>query len=286
MPYSMTGFATIKKSFDGYDVDIKIKSLNNKSIDISIKGDKSVFTYLDLEIRKIIQNYFERGSFQVHINILKTKAELPIDTNTLSEYVKTIRDTTTTAGLKISDDKIYDISIALILNNDNNQDFPDTLKESILNTLKETLELLKAERKKEGDFLIEDIRNRLKIIEENLAAIESMKDSIIESLKEKVSLKVKQLLGENYTERAFIEATLLADKLDITEEIVRLKSHIARFKELLKLDQPIGRQLDFLCQEIHREINTLGNKMPDFSQYTVEMKTQLEKIRQQVQNIE
>lgn len=286
MPYSMTGFATIKKSFDGYDVDIKIKSLNNKSIDISIKGDKSVFTYLDLEIRKIIQNYFERGSFQVHINILKTKAELPIDTNTLSEYVKTIRDTTTTAGLKISDDKIYDISIALILNNDNNQDFPDTLKESILNTLKETLELLKAERKKEGDFLIEDIKNRLKIIEENLAAIESMKDSIIESLKEKVSLKVKQLLGENYTERAFIEATLLADKLDITEEIVRLKSHIARFKELLKLDQPIGRQLDFLCQEIHREINTLGNKMPDFSQYTVEMKTQLEKIRQQVQNIE
>ncbi len=286
MPYSMTGFSTVKRSFDGYELDIKVKSLNSKGIDISIKGDKNVFTYLDLEIRKIIQNYFERGTFQVHINIIKTKAEFPIDVNTLSEYVRTVRDTTTTVGLKISDDKIYDISVALILINDNNQDFSDKAKEDILNTLKETLELLKAERKKEGDFLVEDIKNRLKTIEENLIIIESKKDNIIKSLKEKISLKVKQLLGENYSERAFIEATLLADKLDITEEIVRLKSHISRFRELLKLDQSIGRQLDFLCQEMHREINTLGNKMPDFSQNTVEMKTQLEKIRQQIQNIE
>ncbi len=286
MPYSMTGFSTVKKSFDGYDIDIKLKSLNNKGIDISIKGDKNTLTYLDIEIRKIIQNYFERGTFQVYINIIKTKIEFPIDSNILSDYVKTIRNITSEAGLNVSDDKIYDISITLILNNDNNQDFPDTLKESILNTLKEALDLLKIERKKEGIFLVEDIKNRLKIIEENLAIIESKKEVIIESLKEKISSKLKQLLGENYSERAFIEATLLADKLDITEEIVRLKAHISRFKELLKLDQPIGRQLDFLCQEMHREINTLGNKMPDFSQYTVEMKTQLEKIRQQVQNIE
>ena len=74
--------------------------------------------------------------------------------------------------------------------------------------------------------------------------------------------------------------------MDITEEIVRLKSHIKRFNELLVKNEPVGRKMDFLCQEMHREINTLGNKMPDFSEYTVEMKTELEKIRQQVQNIE
>ncbi|NPA58745.1 MAG: DUF1732 domain-containing protein, partial [Aquificae bacterium] len=112
------------------------------------------------------------------------------------------------------------------------------------------------------------------------------KDLIIQKAKEKVQERLKELLGEEYSERAFIEATLLADKMDITEEIVRLKSHIKRFKELLNLDAPIGRKMDFLCQEMHREINTLGNKMPDFSPYTVEMKAQLEKIRQQVQNIE
>ena len=108
----------------------------------------------------------------------------------------------------------------------------------------------------------------------------------MEKAKSRILEKLKELLGEEYSERAFIEATLLADKMDITEEIVRLRSHLDRFKELLKSKEPVGRKMDFLCQEMLREINTMGNKMPDLSEHTVEMKTELEKIRQQVQNIE
>jgi len=287
MPYSMTGFAFVKKMFDDYEVNIKVKSLNNKSIDISIKGDKNVLMYLDLEIRKLVQQYFERGSFQLYININSLTPKFIVEPEKLTQYANVVREITKQANINLSDDKLYEVTIGMIMNNNNvEEELDDTLKENILNAVKEALNALKEERKREGKSLILDIESRLDKIEEMLKEIEEKKEKVLENVKEKVYQKVKQLLGENYSERAFIEATLLADKLDITEEVVRLKTHIQRFRELLNLNEPIGRKLDFMCQEMLREINTLGNKMPDFSKFTVEMKTELEKIRQQVQNIE
>jgi len=287
MPYSMTGFAFVKKVFDDYEVNIKVKSLNNKSIDISIKGDKNVLMYLDLEIRKLVQQYFERGSFQLYININSLTPKFIVEPEKLTQYANVVREITKQASINLSDDKLYEVTIGMIMNNNNlEEELDDTLKENILNAVKEALNALKEEREREGKSLISDIESRLNKIEEMLKEIEDKKEKVLESVKEKVYQKVKQLLGENYSERAFIEATLLADKLDITEEVVRLKTHIQRFRELLNLNEPIGRKLDFMCQEMLREINTLGNKMPDFSKFTVEMKTELEKIRQQVQNIE
>jgi uncharacterized protein (TIGR00255 family) len=283
----MTGFAFVKKAFDDYEINIKVKSLNNKSIDISIKGDKNVLMYLDLEIRKLVQQYFERGSFQLYININSLTPKFIVEPEKLTQYVNVVREITKQANINLSDDKLYEVTIGMIMNNNNvEEELDDTLKENILNAVKEALNTLKEERKREGKSLILDIECRLNKIEEMLKEIEEKKEKVLESVKEKVYQKVKQLLGENYSERAFIEATLLADKLDITEEVVRLKTHIQRFRELLNLNEPIGRKLDFMCQEMLREINTLGNKMPDFSKFTVEMKTELEKIRQQVQNIE
>jgi len=287
MPYSMTGFAFVKKMFDDYEVNIKVKSLNNKSIDISIKGDKNVLMYLDLEIRKLVQQYFERGSFQLYININSLTPKFIVEPEKLAQYANVVREITKQANINLSDDKLYEVTIGMIMNNNNvEEELDDTLKENILNAVKEALNALKEERGREGKSLILDIESRLDKIEEMLKEIEEKKEKVLENVKEKVYQKVKQLLGENYSERAFIEATLLADKLDITEEVVRLKTHIQRFRELLNLNEPIGRKLDFMCQEMLREINTLGNKMPDFSKFTVEMKTELEKIRQQVQNIE
>jgi len=283
----MTGFAFVKKMFDDYEVNIKVKSLNNKSIDISIKGDKNVLMYLDLEIRKLVQQYFERGSFQLYININSLTPKFIVEPEKLTQYANVVREITKQANINLSDDKLYEVTIGMIMNNNNvEEELDDTLKENILNAVKEALNALKEEREREGKSLILDIESRLDKIEEMLKEIEEKKEKVLENVKEKVYQKVKQLLGENYSERAFIEATLLADKLDITEEVVRLKTHIQRFRELLNLNEPIGRKLDFMCQEMLREINTLGNKMPDFSKFTVEMKTELEKIRQQVQNIE
>lgn len=285
MPYSMTGFANLKRNFPEYEITVNIKSLNSKGFDLSLKGDKNVVMYLDLDIRKILQENFERGTFQVVINITYQNLNTFLEPEKFKNIVLQIKDFLDKVQLNLTDDKVYDISFYQ-LNTNNIEELPSQLKEDILQTLKETILILKEERKKEGEKLILDIENRLKTIQEMSEKIEKEKDILIEKIKERVHQKVRQLLGENYSERAFIEATLLADKLDITEELVRLKTHIDRFKQLLGVDEPVGRKMDFLCQEMHREINTLGNKMPDFSGYTVEMKTQLEKIRQQVQNIE
>ena len=285
MPYSMTGFGYASKDFGDYEISVRIKSVNNKSIDISIKGPKDILFFIDLELRNLIKKHFERGSFQVFIDIKYKQPKIFMNVENLKISVESIKKIMEEVGLSLSHDKIYDLASSLASETEETV-IDQELKKNIFEVVEEACEALKEERKKEGEKLIEDIKNRLSIIEEYLSKIENQKEKIIEKAKERITEKLKELLGEEFSERAFIEATILADKMDITEEIVRLKSHIKRFKELIQLDQPIGRKLDFLCQEMHREINTMGTKMPWFSEYIVEMKTQLEKIRQQVQNIE
>ncbi len=285
MPYSMTGFGYTVKSYDEYQIEVRIKSLNNKGIDISVKGPRDILFFIDLDIRNTVKSFFERGSFQIYINIKYYQPKILLNIDNLKKALESVNLMMDQLGLKPTDDKKYDISSSLASEFEE-ETIDETLKNRIIQAVKEACINLKEERKKEGEKLIKDIEKRLKIIEENLQIIEKEKEEIIQKAKQKITEKVKELLGEEYSERAFIEATLLADKMDITEEIIRLKSHLQRFRELIKQDKPVGRKMDFLCQEMHREINTMGNKMPDFSPYTVEMKAQLEKIRQQVQNIE
>ena len=285
MPYSMTGFAYVSKNFDQYEISVRMKSVNNKGIDISVKGSRDIIPFIELDVRKLIQTYFDRGSFQIFIELKYTSPAITLQLDKLKDAVLTIKNVMKDINLSVSDDKIYDLASDLAKESEE-QVLDEETKNNILEVLKLAAEELKEERKKEGKKLVKDIEEKLKIIEQYVEIIDKKKDEIIEKAKQRITEKVKELLGEEYSERAFIEATLLADKMDITEEIVRLKSHIQRFKELLKSDKPVGRKMDFLCQEMHREINTLGNKMPDFSEYTVEMKTTLEKIRQQVQNLE
>ncbi|WP_457626553.1 YicC/YloC family endoribonuclease [Persephonella sp.] len=285
MPYSMTGFGYSVKNFDEYEIEVRIKSLNHKGIDISVKGPRDIVFFIDLDIRNTIKFFFERGSFQVYINIKYTKPKQLLNIENLEKALESAQQMLNRLGLDVSDDKMYEITSSFASEFEE-ETVDEQLKKRVLEAVKQACEALKEERKKEGEKLIKDIQERIKNIQDNLEKIKSQKDQIIEKAKQKITEKVRELLGEEYSERAFIEATLLAEKMDITEEIVRLESHIQRFKELLKQNKPVGRKMDFMCQEMHREINTMGNKMPDFSPYTVEMKTQLEKIRQQVQNIE
>lgn len=286
MPYSMTGFGYAQKSTDDTDVIVKIRSVNNKGIDISVKAPRDILFFIEQDVKKLIKENFARGSFQVFIDIVKKQPELLVDKNVLKDAVKEVKHLSRFLELNLSDDKIYDIAHHIAEDTKRETTIDESLKSLILETVKEAIKELKEERKREGEKLAQDIKERLDKIEAYLKQIEEKKDEIIEKAKQKAIQRLKELLGEEYSERAFIEATILADKMDITEEIVRLKSHIKRFRELLKKDEPVGRKMDFLCQEMHREINTLGNKMPDLSEYTVEMKSEVEKIRQQVQNIE
>lgn len=284
MPYSMTGFAALKQQFENYVIDIKVKSLNGKSLDLSLKGDRTIQNFLELEIKRLAQQFFERGTISILISIEYKQPVINIDLEKLRLAAENFKSIFSYAGLTPSDDKVLDFCISLSQNF--SEEIDQALKEDVLNTIKSAFLILKEERKKEGDVLVNDISNRLNLILDLVNQIEIQKENIVSSATQKLTSKIKQLLGEEFSERAFIEASLLAQKMDVTEEIVRLKNHIDSFFQLLKSDQPVGRKMDFLCQEMHREINTLGNKMPDFSKLVVEIKTQIEKIRQQVQNIE
>ncbi len=282
----MTGIGFGEASSDNYEVSTRIKSLNNKSIDISVKAPKEILFFIENDVKNLIKQNFSRGSFQVFISIKSKDVEKLIDISNLKKAVDVAKDILSRVGLKPSDDKLYDIALSFYNNFEDEKHIDEDLKKLIFEALTKAIEELRKERKIEGEKLVQDIKQRLEKIETYLSYIEKEKEELIEKAKNKMIEKIKELLGEDYSERAFIEASIIAEKMDITEEIIRLKSHIKRFYELLSLDEPIGRKLDFLCQEMHREINTLGNKMPDFSKYTVEMKTELEKIRQQVQNLE
>ena len=285
MPRSMTGFSYIVESTDEYEIEIKARSLNSKGLDLSIKGAKDILFFVEREIRSIVHSYVERGSISIFINIRYREPKILLNIESLKNAVNKVYQVTSALKIQLSDDKVYDLAVSAVLELDGSN-IDNDLKENILHTVERTIKELVEEREREGTKLVSDIEEHLNKIERFLKYIEDEKDQLIESNKSKVVDKLKELLGENYSERAFIEASILAEKMDITEEIVRLKSHIKRFREILKMKGSIGRKLDFLCQEMHREINTLGNKMPDLSKYTVEIKTLIDKIRQQVQNIE
>jgi len=248
MPYSMTGFA--------------YKSLNNRGLDIKLKGSKDIVFFIDLDVRSIVKEYINRGSVDIFIDVKQQVVEFTLDIEKLKEAVKKVKDMERFLGISISDDKLFDIASSLV-SEEKEEVLSQELKERVLSVVRDVVKELKKERENEGKKLVKDIKARLKNIEKNLIKIEKIKDKIAEKGKSRILEKLKELLGEEYSERAFIEATLLADKMDITEEIVRLRSHLDRFKELLKSKEAVGRKMDFLCQEMLREINTMGNKMPE-----------------------
>ncbi len=285
MPRSMTGFGYGTLNFNDIQIEIRMKSVNGKGLDISVKGDRDIVFFLEKEIRDKIKNKIERGNIQVYIGVKYIKPKLLLNLDNLKEALKTIYSFSEELNIQLTADKMFDLANHIASEQDENI-LTDELKEKILELFDNVLSQLIEEKEKEGEKLISDIAKRLDYISELLEKLEKEKEIILEKQKNKLIEKIKELLGENYSERAFIEASLLAEKMDITEEIVRLKSHISRFKELLKQNNSVGKKMDFLCQEMHREINTLGNKIPDFSPYSVEIKAQIDKIRQQVANVE
>jgi uncharacterized protein (TIGR00255 family) len=165
----------------------------------------------------------------------------------------------------------------------------EDFKELFFGTFEVALKDFLRSKMEEGENLLRDILENLNLLEKYLKEVELKKDQILENYKQKVLQRARELLGENETERNQVvanEIKLLFEKLDVNEELKRLKSHIELFKEELKKGAPIGKKLEFIAQEMLREVNTLGTKLPDLFPLHIEMKTAIDKIKQQVANIE
>lgn len=285
---SMTGFGRAEKKNDSFSCTVEISSLNRKNLDIKIISETNIGE-LELIIRKIIAEKFLRGTITVKITLnFNDKNSTSFDDKfkeLYSRLEKNRKKLKIKKEITISDIiKFYTISETLL---QNTITLPDKL---ISSTVKQAAEKLEAMRAAEGSILKQDIENRLKQLYFILSNIEKNIENSALNRKKNLTARLNSL-GLNLDlndERILKEIAILAEKSDATEEIIRLKSHFAQFENIINSEDDAGRKLDFLTQEIFREISTLSAKSTNslVSQLVVNFKSELEKIREQIQNIE
>ncbi|MCS5544929.1 MAG: YicC family protein [Gammaproteobacteria bacterium] len=290
---SMTGFSRYENQNEDLTCKVEIRSVNNRFIDINTRLPKSLAP-LELPLKKMVKSKCARGSFDISIAIEKngdSKANLEVAPNLplATEYLNAFKNIQEGLGLK------GEIDINTILSQRDVvkpelKKVEDSSEEIVLQTVDKTLTDLVKMREDEGKNLEKDILNQISSIKA-LGKLISTKQSItVQEFQDKLKEKIQTLTTGIEIDPARIaqESALLADRCDVTEELVRLESHLDQFNKLVASHEPQGRKLEFLTQEINREVNTMGSKTIDLevSKAVIEMKSCLEKIREQLANIE
>ncbi|MCX7937442.1 MAG: YicC family protein [Chlorobi bacterium] len=289
---SMTALSTASLSEHGIRATVEIRSLNGRYLEIACRLPKHL-SHKEIELRELISSVVQRGSVQVTV---KTETDVPASLALSDERIeaywthleKLRKKLKISQPLTLGD--ILHIPDVFISEDEAALERAEQEWKVVAKTVRAALTSLDTMRKNEGKELARDIRARLKAIEERLDRIEQRSMQRVPQERERLRARIAQLFesDEIDEQRLQLEILLLADKLDCSEEIVRLRSHLKFFGEALKSSEPVGRQMTFLLQEMHREVNTIGAKASDaeISQHVVFIKEELERIREQVQNIE
>ena len=293
MLISMTGFGRAECQDGDYSYKAEIRSVNNRFIEINTRLPKA-FLDLELPLKKLVKSHCARGSINVTITLANAngnpgdweiKPNLPL----ASQYVEALKEIQTSLGLegKVNIDSIIGLRDIIKVE-------PVTIdpaKESLLlNIAESALASLQKMREEEGKYLQNDLSERIDTIEKHAEQIKTRQPEIIQEYKARLKEKIKLLNDgiEIDESRLAQETAILADRCDITEEITRFVSHLKQFRKLFESTEPMGRKLEFITQEINREVNTMGSKSSNIqvANLVIEIKSALEKIREQLQNIE
>ncbi|WP_294131497.1 YicC/YloC family endoribonuclease [uncultured Clostridium sp.] len=271
---------------------VEMKSVNSRYLDVNIRMPKTLIS-LEEEIRKMISNSLNRGKVDVFINLKNYNdgSGIPkVDINLAQGYLECLKEIEEKLGVK-NDISVMQIArfpevITVVEEEDKIEEVWQELKPLI----NDSLDMMIGMREVEGNKLKEDILFKISAIEELVSKVEEFADTIPKAFKVKLDERVKELLGNVDIDesRIAMEVCMLADKATVDEEIIRLRSHINQVRETLNLKEPVGRKLDFIVQEMNRETNTIGSKSSDIqmTNIVIDIKNILEKIREQVQNIE
>ncbi len=288
---SMTGFGRGEASQDNITFSVDIKTVNHRYSDIAVRMPRIV-SALEEKVREYISTKLNRGKIDVYINYdsFGQDTKVKLDINLAAAYVEALQTLKSQFGVK------DDITLSLltrfsdVLKLDTEEKDLDFLWGILKNALEQAVDGLLEMRSREGERLRTDMMNKLDSIKATVDEISAKSATLVDEYKNKLYEKIKELakdiqLDEN---RLLTEVAIFADKATIDEEIVRLGSHIQEFKKTLSMQVPIGKKLDFIVQEMNREINTIGSKCSDLSvvNSVIEVKSVIEKIREQVQNIE
>ena len=293
MAISMTGFGRGEYKNDNYHFTVECKTINHKYIDINVRLPRKI-SFLEDKIRNVVKDYVKRGRVDLHIKLDLIGSEdvnLKYDEKLATEYVNILNSIKSTFNLQ---DDITVMNIAKfpdIIKSEEKEVDEDLLWSMLKEALVDCLVKLKDMRYEEGSKLSNDIDMRCDLLKDYIEQIENYSYNVVNEYKEKLNNRIAEILDnpslvdEN---RLAQEVAIYADKCSITEEIVRFKSHILQLKKTIHKDDSIGRKIDFLIQEMNRETNTIGSKSSDLNitNLVVEVKSELEKIREQIQNVE
>ena len=295
MMRSMTAFGRAKETVNGKDITVELRSVNSRYFDCSVKISRA-FSYLEEKVKPYLQSCgISRGKLDVWIGVEVTESqgvEIDIDPAYTKGYIDALRRLRDEFGLA---DDISVMSVAR-----NNEIFcikkPEEDAESdwqdICSVLSTAVEKFVAAREAEGANIERDLCEKVATIRGITDQIEAMSAEDVDSYREKLRQRLSQMLCDNKISvdenRLLTECAIFADRVAIDEELVRLRSHFSAFGDMIKATEPIGRRIDFLIQEMNREINTIGSKCSnaDIAHLVVSVKTEIEKIREQIQNIE
>lgn len=293
MIHSMTGFGRGEYSENGFSVTVELKSLNSRYCDISVRLPQ-VLQDKESAIREIIQEQFTRGKFNISIRLSQDgmgEPDITFNENVAKGYYRLLQSLADTVGIEqqVTLDHLLEFN-NLFTNKEQDDEEVEQWWSVAEKALERAMNQLNKMRRNEGTQLEDDLNKRLQQIDENLESIKTLTKERVPEERRKLHERVTELIEDDTLdeERLEMEIAIIADKIDITEEIVRLQSHIKFFEEALDQDGAMGRRLNFLLQEMNREANTIGSKAnsSEISHQVVQVKENLEKIREQVQNVE
>ena len=288
---SMTGFGRASLESNGKNYIIEIKTVNNKYSDITVKSTKRL-SFTEDKIRKQIANRITRGKVEVSVSFFdfsnKSK-NVVLNKEIAKEYIKQLREIADENNLSENISVVEIAKLPDILNSiDSDND--EEIASEVLQCLNMALDSLIEMRKAEGENIKQDLLVRIERVKNLVDKIAENSKGIVEEYVSKLEKRVKEILKTDVVDENRIaqEAVIYADKTSIEEELTRLNSHIVQFKELVNSDGPVGKKLDFMIQEMNRETNTIGSKAGsgEITKAVIDLKVELEDIREQIQNIE
>ena len=289
---SMTGYGRARETLNQRDITVEVRSVNNRYLDCTVKMPR-IYAFAEDAIRARVQKAIARGKVDVFITVDATAADTAVVTvnqGLAAGYYRALEELRTMFSL---DGEISPATLARfpdVLNVTKAEEDMDTVSADLCTVLDQALAAYNAMRATEGEKLAADIENRLSTIETLTAQVEERSPQTVTEYRQKLTARMQEVLqNTNIDEqRILMEAAIYADKIAVDEETVRLRSHVSQLRGMLLSHEPMGRKMDFLIQEVNRESNTIGSKCNDIAiaQVVVSLKGEVEKIREQVQNIE
>ena len=289
---SMTGYGSAKGTVEGIEVSVELKSVNNKFLDTSVRLPRS-FIFAEETVKAAVQSHISRGKVDVFVTVDTSMADdmvVRVNEPLLKGYIDALQHIADEYALP-NDISVMSVSrFPDILSVEKKELDADAVADGIKSIAEQALQDFDSMRVREGEKLRNDVLLTLENIENIVGIIEESAPKTVTEYRQRLLQKLNEVLGSAGVDesRIITEAAIFADKVAVDEETVRLRSHISQLRTMLETGSPIGRKIDFLMQELNREANTTGSKCQnsDIAHVVVDLKSEIEKIREQIQNIE